>query len=405
MKDEASGRVKGIELSAVRGPLGDRSLVLWVTLSHGVTDAYPGFLPPLLPLIIARFGLSITLASTLVAALSLTSFFAQPLFGYLTDRFDRRLMLIGGLALSASALSFIGLIPSYGLLLLLLALGGLGVACFHPAGFATVSFAMPLRARALGVSIFGAGGSVGNPGGSVVVAALVAAYGLSATWLAIFPGLALALWLLHILPAPQPRQKVPERPLLRSLVRFPLAGVLGVIIFRFAAYISFANLMPIIIHDRGMRLEAGALAVMALGLGGAAGGILGGWLSSRVGKERVIWGSLALSPFALSLSLWMREPLFLYWALALGGMVINSSVPLTIVLAQEIAPERLATITSFATGFSLGLSGLAFIPVGRLADAIGPEGALWWVCLFPLAALFLGVLSLGRAREEGEAQA
>ncbi|MFQ6111657.1 MAG: MFS transporter, partial [Nitrospinota bacterium] len=229
---------------------------------------------------------------------------------------------------------------------------------------------------------------------------LVAADGLSATWIAIFPGLALALWLLHLLPAHQPRQKVLERPLLRSLASFSMAGVMGVIIFRSATYVTFNNLMPIIIHERGLRLEAGALAVMALGLGGAVGGILGGWLSGRVGKESVIWGSLALAPLALSLSLWTREPLFLYGAMALGGMVLNSSFPLTIVLAQEIVPERVATASSLALGFSMGLAALAFIPIGRLADAIGPESTLKWVSLLPLAALLLGVLFLRRGRGE-----
>lgn len=400
MRDKASGEMNGRELGAGREPLGARSLTLWVAVSHGVTDAYPGFVAPLLPLLITRFGLSLTLAGTLVAALNLTARFGQPLFGYLSDRFEARFLLIGGLVLSASSLSFIGLMPSYGFLLLLLMLGGLGVACYHPAGISATSLAVPLRKRPMTVSIFGAGGIIGYSGGPVAVAALVAAYGLSATWIAIFPGLALALWLLHLLPAHQPRQKVLERPLLRSLASFSMAGVMGVIIFRSATYVTFNNLMPIIIHERGLRLEAGALAVMALGLGGAVGGILGGWLSGRVGKESVIWGSLALAPLALSLSLWTREPLFLYGAMALGGMVLNSSFPLTIVLAQEIVPERVATASSLALGFSMGLAALAFIPIGRLADAIGPESTLKWVSLLPLAALLLGVLFLRRGRGE-----
>jgi MFS family permease len=66
---------------------------------------YMGFPPPLLPLIVPRFGLDYTGAGLLVAIMMLSSQFSQPLFGFLGDRIGRRGLAIAAPAVTALSLS------------------------------------------------------------------------------------------------------------------------------------------------------------------------------------------------------------------------------------------------------------------------------------------------------------
>ena len=104
----------------------------YLAMGHFVTDLYPAFLPPLLPLLIDKFQISLTSASLLATILTVSASLTQPLFGFLFDRLGGRRMILFGPVLGALSLSFIGLAPHYSTLIFLLILGGLGVASFHP---------------------------------------------------------------------------------------------------------------------------------------------------------------------------------------------------------------------------------------------------------------------------------
>ena len=104
--------------------------LILVTLGHFTIDSYSSFFSPLLPLLVTKLHLSLTLVGTLVAFSALSSSFAQPLFGWFADRVDRPWFVAFGPLVAAVFLSSIGLAPSYGALVGLLMLGGIGVAAF-----------------------------------------------------------------------------------------------------------------------------------------------------------------------------------------------------------------------------------------------------------------------------------
>src|SRR5512139_2398534 len=88
----------------------------YFALGHFINDLYPAFLPPLLPLLVAKFPLSFTRATLLAAPLSFSASLTQPVFGYLSDRMGGRKMLIYGPVVGAVSLSCIGLAPGFSLL-------------------------------------------------------------------------------------------------------------------------------------------------------------------------------------------------------------------------------------------------------------------------------------------------
>src|SRR3989475_7533935 len=77
-----------------RVPVIDRRLVLAATAAHFLNDFYVAFLAPLLPLVVAKFNLSLALAGLLATVLTTSAAMTQPLFGIMADRLKRRVFLI-----------------------------------------------------------------------------------------------------------------------------------------------------------------------------------------------------------------------------------------------------------------------------------------------------------------------
>src|SRR5215813_12913920 len=100
--------------------------------AHCAVDLYASFFTPLLPLLIAKFHLSLTLVGLLVAFGSMSSSLTQPFFGWWSDRLRRPWFVAFGPLMGALFLSAVGAAPNYAALVGLLLLGGLGTAAFHP---------------------------------------------------------------------------------------------------------------------------------------------------------------------------------------------------------------------------------------------------------------------------------
>ena len=76
-----------------------------------------GFLTPLYPIIMQKFGLSLSLVGTISMVAALASAFAQPLFGTLFDRFHITAAVYLAPLLTGLLVSCLGIAPSYGVFL------------------------------------------------------------------------------------------------------------------------------------------------------------------------------------------------------------------------------------------------------------------------------------------------
>ena len=113
-------------------------------------------------------------------AVLVSSSLMQPLFGLWSDRRGALWLLPAGLALAGIGIGLAAVAPSYGLLLVLVFVSGIGIAAYHPEG---AKFAVFLsgRKRASGMSLFNIGGNLGYALGPIVVTPLV-------LWLGLGPG-------------------------------------------------------------------------------------------------------------------------------------------------------------------------------------------------------------------------
>src|SRR5262245_63207261 len=98
----------------------DRLAILSLSVGHFINDAYSNFLGPLLPFLVAKLHFSIAEAGWLAAILVVSSSFAQPLYGYISDRYLKRAFVVFSPLVTAVFMSCLVLAHSFDLLAFLL---------------------------------------------------------------------------------------------------------------------------------------------------------------------------------------------------------------------------------------------------------------------------------------------
>jgi len=373
-------------------PFGLHDVVVVMAATHFLVDGYGNVLTPLLPLLIPTLHLSLAGAGALQMCFQLANSVAQLGFGYLADRSNPRLLLIGGPILAVAMLPMVGLAPVAWVLAAVLIIGGLGGAAFHPPAAALVH-KYSGQHRGFAMSFHITSGTLGQAMAPLLFAPFVQRFGLRAMpWLAI-PGLTvLGGVLLRRVPAIDRLHESTAGRGLRALRPYakPLSLLYVIVVLRTLTAVSFSTFIPIMLTRRGMTLaQAGTAASIYLCAVGA-GGFFGGPIADRFGARRVIILSLVSAVPFLALA-----PLLDGWwvvaTIAAGGFLLQSTLPVNVTFAQMLAPISAATVSSLMMGFAWGVGGLAAPLVGMAADRIGIENTLTVMSFTPLIAAALAL--------------
>jgi FSR family fosmidomycin resistance protein-like MFS transporter len=283
-----------------------------------------------------------------------------------------------------AVLSLIGLASTRAALAGILVVGGLGAAAFHPPA-AALAHRLGGERRGLAMSVYITGGTLGFALGPLCFAPFAERFGLEWTALLALPGLAVvAFFLRRVPPIPVHHSAHTGLKALRPYAK-PLALLYTIVVLRTLASLTFATFVPVMLTRRGMTIgEAGASVAVYL-LGSGVGGFIGGPAADRFGARAVIALSLVLStPFLFA------APFLSGWqfvvVLAIGGLFLQSTLPVNVTFGQSLAPVSAATVSSLMMGFGWGTGGLSVPFVGMIADRVGIEATLVGVSLIPLLA-------------------
>jgi MFS transporter, FSR family, fosmidomycin resistance protein len=365
--------------------------VLLLASTHFLVDGYGNIYAPLLPLLIPHLGLSLAAAGTLQMCFQMASSVAQLGFGHVADRWRPRVLVIAGPIVTVSILPLIGLATKAWTLGLILVVGGLGAAAFHPPAAAVVHRVSGNR-KAFAMSVHITAGSLGFSLGPLLFAPFADRYGLEWMPLLMVPGLAILAYRLRSFPPIERLQEHHGSGGFRALRPYakPLTLLYLIVVVRTLASLSFATFMPVMLTRRGMSVGEAGTAVAVYLFATSAGGFLGGPAADRWGARRMIMGSLITAVPFLALA-----PTLDGWAfvglVSVGGFLLQSTLPVNVTFGQMIAPISAATVSSLMMGFGWGTAGLSVPFVGLLADRVGIEHALMAMAFMPLGAALLAV--------------
>ena len=358
--------------------------VLLMASAHMMVDGYGSVFAPLLPLLIPRLDLTLATAGTLTMLFQMAASVAQVGFGHLADRWRPRLLVMAGPVIAVSLLSLIGLANSFAMCAAILICGGLGCAAFHPPA-AALAHRLGGDQPGLAMSVYITGGTLGFALGPLMFAPFAQRFGLEWTPLLAIPGLCVvALFLRRVPPLDVHASSSGGLRALRPYAK-PLALLYTIVVLRTLTALAYATFVPVMLTRRGLSVtEAGAVVALYL-FGSGVGGFLGGPIADRFGARRVIaWSLVAACPFLFI------APFLTGWVfalvLAVGGLFLQSTLPVNVTFGQALAPVSAATVSSLMMGFAWGTGGLSVPLVGFVADRVGIEHTLVGLSLFPLLA-------------------
>ena len=376
-------------MSDQRGWLGLHPSIWKIASTHVVVDAYTNIYAPLLPLLMPHLGLSYVAAGTLAMCFQMANSVSQLGFGALADRWRPRLLVMVGPLLAVMVLSLVGLANSAFALGVILVAGGLGGAAFHPAAAALVYKMADANHKGMAMSAHLSGGSLGFSFAPIMFAPFVAYMGLQWSPLIMIPGLlALSVTLRHVPPMSLPPAH--ERSTWTTLrpAAVPLALLYFTIVLRTATTYGFMTFAPTLLTEQGFSIAQASTAVSLYLFASGVGGFIGGPLADRHGARRVIlWSLVAAVPF-MALAPWL-PPAGFTALLAIGGLLLQSTLPISVTFAQTFVKGGAATVSSLMMGFAWGMGSL-FVPlIGAGADRFGIPRTLAVLAFVPLLAAYL----------------
>jgi FSR family fosmidomycin resistance protein-like MFS transporter len=365
--------------------------VLTIASAHFVHDVYSSFLAPLLPLLIEKMTLTLTLAGSLTAFMQFPAILT-PIIGHYADKYNLRYLVIFAPALTATMMSVMGLAPTFWTLALILIVAGISVAFFHAPAPAMVGQISGQRVGK-GMSWFMAGGELARTVGPLFAVWAVSTWALEGMFRVVVIGWgmsAVLFWRLREIPIRARKQSSLQSilPKLRTLF-LPL---LIVIFFRMFMVVCMTTYLPTYMKMNGSTLFLAGASLSILEFAGVIGALSGGTISDRLGRKAVLMvitvlASLLMIAF-LNVSGWLLVPVLLLY-----GFVSISPGPVYLALIQDHFPENRAVSNGLYISMNFLLRSLAMLLVGVAGDAFGLQLTFMASALLSLFGL-IGIILL-----------
>lgn len=368
-------------------------------LTHLLNDLMQSLIPAAYPILKEAYTLDFVQIGLITLTFQIAGSLLQPVMGMVTDRYPAPYSPVVGMMFTLSGLVCLGFAPSYSMILVSVALIGIGSSIFHPEATRMARYAAGGR-QGLAQGIFQVGGQAGGALGPVFAALILVPWGQpSLAWFAVAALMAMTLltWIgskQREISAEFSRARAARAGKGDTAVRHaPLTiaiglGVLTVLMFTKNAYSeSFRSFYTFYMMERfGLSIPAAQMMLFIFLLAAAVGVLAGGIIGDRIGRYRIIWISV-LGPLPLTLMLPYADLMWTGILTIMINLIMASAFASILIYAIDLLPNRIGLIGGLFYGLNFGLGGIAAALLGLLADSHGVE-AVYRVCSFlPLAGL------------------
>ncbi|MGA2177859.1 MAG: MFS transporter [Verrucomicrobiota bacterium] len=379
------------------------SVLLAISFSHLLNDSIQSLIPAIYPVVKNSFHLNFTQIGLITLTFQMTASLLQPLVGFHTDRRPQPYSLAAGMCFTLGGLVLLSTARNFPLLLVSVALVGIGSSVFHPEA-SRVAFMASGGRRGFAQALFQVGGNAGSSLGPLLAAVIVVGQRAQARvlWFSTAAVAAIAvLWQVghwckknsnRLRPRPRPAAgRDREAPSPRK-VAWSIAILIALIFSKYFYLASMSSYYTFYLINRfHLSIRSAQLYLFVFLFAVAAGTLIGGPVGDRFGRKYVIWVSiLGVAPFTVLL-----PHANLIWTAVLSvviGLILASAFSAILVYAQELLPGKVGMIAGLFFGLAFGMGGLGSAVLGRLAD-LTSIGFVFEVCSFlPLIGLLTGFL-------------
>jgi len=353
-----------------------KNLIPTVSLAHLVQDTYSAFLAPILPLLIEKLGLTLTMSAFLDIARKLPSLL-NPYFGLLAERRDARYFVILSPSLSAFSMSLLGIANNYAILVFLLILAGISSTLFHIPSPGMIKASAGDR-LGRGMSYFMVGGELARTVGPLLITGGVSLWGLEGTWRLMPFGFVASLILYYKLKNfkltqtsfTKKREKGDTWCELKQFI--PLLSMMsGFMFFQSAMKMAVTLYLVVYLTNHGFSLWYASAALSVLQFFGVIGTFLSGNLSDKFGRQRTLvvmssGAALTMGFFIFAQTIYTVFPL-----LALLGIFMFANGPIMLSVIHELDTKMPTFINSVYMSINFSISSIVVLAMGAFGDVIG----------------------------------
>ena len=366
--------------------------------THLLNDLMQSLIPASYPILKESYGLDFVQIGIITLTFQIAGALLQPIIGMTTDRYPAPYSPVVGMMFTMSGLVNLSFAQTYEMILISVALIGVGSSIFHPEATRMARYAAGKK-QGLAQGIFQVGGQAGGALGPVFAALIIVPWGQpSLAWFAV---LALLAMLVLIWIGTKQRKISAEFFAMRAdrqskfdiPIHPPITVGVGLAVLVFLMFIknfygeSFRSFYTFYLIERfGLSIPASHMMLFVFLFAAAVGVLIGGIIGDKIGRYRIIWISI-LGPLPLTLILPYAD---LFWTGVLTimiNLIMASAFASILIYAIDLLPNRIGLIGGLFYGLNFGLGGVAAGFLGVLAETYGIE-TVYLICSFlPLAGL------------------
>ena len=383
-------------------------IIAAIAVCHLLNDLMQSLIPAIYPLLKSNLSLTFSQIGMITLVFQGVGSILQPLVGLYTDRRPLPYALASAMGFTLAGLVLLAHADSFPLVLVSVALIGLGSSIFHPESSRIARLAAGLR-PGFAQSVFQVGGNAGSSLGPLAAAFIVLPRGQgSIEWIAGVALLGMVIltmvgrWFVQegASRAKAGRARAAAQVALPAgRVRLAVAVLVALMFSKFVYLTSFSSYYTFYEIERfGVGVGQAQMLLFVFLAAVAVGTIIGGPIGDRIGRKRVIWLSI-LGVFPLSVVLPHLGLQATVAVSALAGMMLASAFPAIIVYAQDLMPTRTGSVAGLFFGLAFGMGAIGAAALGVIADSHGIVFVYHlcaWLPLIGVLAVFLPNLRTAR---------